>query len=282
MSKKTAIAVAFLWLCTTLPSFSIQAKPVLAVLELLGEGVSTSNARIITGYIEESVFNLNLYRIISRTQIDKVIKELEFQQTGACELECAVKVGKQLAARKVIIGSVGQLGRTYSIQIKLIDVETSEMERIKSISAECEIGQLPQYIGNLVNKLFDLPTEDSGIIQPPTNQTKEPEKEVALYCIADLRPINKVLGLGAGYRSKYQGPLCATNKGIRLKLPDFVYFVPWSEVADIKAFRAMGVGIVCMAISSSSQGKQEFNTGGEYSIDKDKIEKLREVWSQFR
>jgi hypothetical protein len=61
----------------------------------------------------------------------KILKEAQIQLSDACDnAQCAVEYGKLLTAEKMVIGSIGRLGNTYAMTIKLVSVETGESESI--------------------------------------------------------------------------------------------------------------------------------------------------------
>jgi len=43
-------------------------------------------------------------------------------------MQCLVEVGKLLPVRKVIGGNIGKVGNTFEIVLRLVDVETGEVE----------------------------------------------------------------------------------------------------------------------------------------------------------
>ncbi len=171
-----------------LPGNEHKAKSVLAVLDLTGKNVTKSDASIITGFIQESLFKIDNYELVERTQVEKILKEQAFQ-ADVCDINCAIQIGKQLAANKVVIGTVGRLGDLYTIQVKIIEVESNKIERIESIRAKCNIGELPDYIENLVQKLVgsiallknnDIKVESKEDGKKPLITEKTIEKKIDL------------------------------------------------------------------------------------------------------
>ncbi len=156
-SKKKLFAFDIIILLVLMSLFlCAKEKNVLAVLDLKGEGISISEARIITGFLQEAMFKTKKYELIERTQVEQILKEFEYQQSGICDIKCAVNIGKQLAANKVLIGTVGKLGTLYTIQVKILDIELGKIEKMDSIRTNCKIGELPDYILTLVKKLIGV------------------------------------------------------------------------------------------------------------------------------
>jgi formylglycine-generating enzyme required for sulfatase activity len=136
--------------------------------------LSQTDAIQITQYIEEEPYYSGKFELVERTKVDKILMESQYQQSGRCDVECAVKIGKKLGASKVIIGTVGRLGNSYTIQIKLVDVATGKIERPASIQAESRLEDLPKFLGDLIIKITgpiqQLPTE-------PEKKIKEEEQK---------------------------------------------------------------------------------------------------------
>ncbi len=85
----------------------------LAVLDLKPQGdVTPDNAQIISDRVRAELFRTGRYRIIERSEMQAIIKEQGFQQTqDNCEVtDCSVALGKILAVRQIVVGSVSQLG----------------------------------------------------------------------------------------------------------------------------------------------------------------------------
>lgn len=70
------------------------------------------------------------FRVMERSQMGQILQEQNFQQSGACDgSECAVQIGKLLGIDRIVVGSVGLVGSTYSLNLRLVDVSTGEALR---------------------------------------------------------------------------------------------------------------------------------------------------------
>jgi hypothetical protein len=105
----------------------------LAVLDLQAYGISESEASALSDMLRSSVTKTilaekdrlsNTYRLIERSQMDKILGEFQIQNSGCTDLSCAVEFGKLLNADRIIIGSVSLVGSTYMVIARIIDVET--------------------------------------------------------------------------------------------------------------------------------------------------------------
>jgi hypothetical protein len=81
-------------------------------------------ALILAEALREEIFKLNRFVLVNREDLMKVLDEIALQQTGLIDEKQAVATGKGLAASQVVTGRLGQLGKTFVMQAKRVDVET--------------------------------------------------------------------------------------------------------------------------------------------------------------
>jgi len=62
--------------------------------------------------------------------------------TGCVAKEYAVEEGQLLGVGKIIIGSLGLVGRTYDLFLSRVDVKTGEVEAIEEEMCKCEVDEL--------------------------------------------------------------------------------------------------------------------------------------------
>jgi len=99
-----------------------------AVDDLSPRGVTTSDAEILGDRLRAELLATGSFRVMERGQMDQILKEQSFQKSGSCDQsECAVEIGKLLAVDRMIVGSVGKLGELYTIQARILDVQTGEI-----------------------------------------------------------------------------------------------------------------------------------------------------------
>ncbi len=130
-------------------------KMLVAVLDFEGKNISKQDAEIITDFIRQEMINSDFFKLLERGAINDILGEVNFQQSGCTSAECAVQIGKILAVRKMVVGNVSQLGKKYFVTLRMVDVETSEVEVATSISVEGGIEDLPSYMKELVDKAVE-------------------------------------------------------------------------------------------------------------------------------
>ena len=99
--------------------FSLHAKDkmVLAIMDFKAKGVPDTLAGQISELIRMEMINTGQYKVLEREQMDKILKEQEFQQTGCTDVSCAIQAGQLLSADKMLIGSVMKLTNKYMSHI---------------------------------------------------------------------------------------------------------------------------------------------------------------------
>ena len=100
--------------------------PLVAVLNLALSGISKEEAVIIVDLIGSAMANTGVFRILERGQRDKMLEELEFSYSDMADEGTQIEIGRQLAADRIITGSLGALADRYILNIKLIDIERGE------------------------------------------------------------------------------------------------------------------------------------------------------------
>jgi len=100
----------------------------IAVADFAGKNVSAMDGSIVADFLRTELVNIGVYKVIDKANMDKILAEAAFQQTGCTAAECAVQIGKILNVRQMIVGSLSKLIDTYYITVNLVDVETGEIK----------------------------------------------------------------------------------------------------------------------------------------------------------
>ncbi|MBU4444007.1 CsgG/HfaB family protein, partial [bacterium] len=129
----------------------------IAVLKLRPSGLQESEAEILTDYVRSILVEMNLYQVVDRGKMKEILNEQEFQLSGCTSTECAVEVGKLLGVQKMLTGSVGKFGKLFTIELRMINIETSRIEKSSRYNYEGPIEQLlTEGIQNAIKKLVQV------------------------------------------------------------------------------------------------------------------------------
>ncbi len=99
----------------------------LAVAELEPQNVSAGDAAVIADMLRNALVRAGAFNIVEKKNMDKLLAEQAFQQTGCTSEECAVKLGKLLNVQRIVVGSFGSLLNRYFISVRVIDVESGKV-----------------------------------------------------------------------------------------------------------------------------------------------------------
>ena len=127
----------FLLLLTLLNiSFLFAQDPLrtLAVLDFEGRGINSLEAATLTDRFTSEIGQTNAMRLVDRTMVEEILKEQGFQQSGCTSGECAVEVGALLGVQFMINGSIGKLGETFTIDVKMTSVESGATEETRNVT----------------------------------------------------------------------------------------------------------------------------------------------------
>ena len=110
----------------------------IAVNDLLPSGVSGRIAAVISDIIRSELIKYSVFQVIERSMMAEILAEQELQLSGCTDNECAVKIGRLLSVRKIMIGELNKLGNKIIIIIRIVDVETGQGE----VSGREKIGNI--------------------------------------------------------------------------------------------------------------------------------------------
>jgi TolB-like protein len=139
----------------------LRAKKInLAVLDFEARGgVSKEDAASLSDAFQGKIIETGEFIVVDRNRIKSILQEQGFQQSEACsQVECIVEVGKILKVEKMFAGTIGKVGRIYTVNVQLIDVATAEIMQNKSRNHEGEIEELltdviPELAGEMASEL---------------------------------------------------------------------------------------------------------------------------------
>ena len=123
-------------------AFSQAAKPTVAILDFEGQGVDPSEVQTLSERMRTEIGNTNAVRLIERKAVEKIMMEQGLQQSGCTSDECAAEVGQLLGVQFMISGSIGKMGKSYTIDCKMFSVETGETVRSKNATHDGDISGL--------------------------------------------------------------------------------------------------------------------------------------------
>jgi len=147
--------------------------PMVAVVPLDGRKVDSLDALTLTDALADQLVKTKSVRVMERAQMEAILKEQGFQQSGACDgQECAVQIGKLLGIDRIVVGSVASFGKAYTIAVREVDVQTGEVmvAASKNLKGEFE-NLLTDIVPQIAHDLAHPDLTKSVAIMPGTELT---------------------------------------------------------------------------------------------------------------
>ena len=130
------IAADFCWAQTA-------RKTTVAILDLEPKGVPETEVSALSDRLRTELFRTGVFDAMERGKMQDILKEQGFQQSGACNTDaCAMEVGQLIGVEKMVSGSLGKVGKTYTVNIRMINVRTGRIERSVTEDYTGEIDKL--------------------------------------------------------------------------------------------------------------------------------------------
>lgn len=139
----------------------LATAPLVAVMPLETNDVSPGEAQLLGDAIGTKLQETGTFRVMERSQMEKILNEQGFQQSGACNgTECAVQMGQILGIDRMVVGSVGKLGTAWVLNLRMVSVSTGEVVASSSRNQKGEIADLltelaPQAVSDLTARSSD-------------------------------------------------------------------------------------------------------------------------------
>lgn len=181
MLKKTlclylAWALVFFTFPVKILSQNPERIPV-AILDLEGRGISALEAATLTDRLRSEMVTIGAFVVVERGQMEMLLEEQGFQQTGCTSAECAVEVGKLLGVQKMITGSIGKLGELYTVDARMFDVQTGEIERVSKREHRGGIEGLIDLLEVVTKDLAGIEEVEEVIVAEQPAKEEKPKKK---------------------------------------------------------------------------------------------------------
>ena len=83
------------------------------------------------------------FELVERSQLDKVLQELRIQNSGLIDSATAMKLGKLVGAKAVLIGSISDRGDCIVINARLINTESGRVLIAESVVMDKDVEREP-------------------------------------------------------------------------------------------------------------------------------------------
>lgn len=136
------ILLLLVLLSSYLPTVVAQEKKrSVAVLELQSSGgVTKSEIVALTNRFRGILVSTQVFDVLEREKMSEILKEQDFIMSDNCNSsQCAVQVGQLLGVETMIAGDIGKVGTVYTIDLRIINVESGKIENTQSVNHSGDI-----------------------------------------------------------------------------------------------------------------------------------------------
>jgi TolB-like protein len=136
------------------------SKISVAVIDLSGKNVPESGIVALSNVVRRELVRIGNFNVVDRGNMETILQEQGFQQTGCTSQECIVQVGKILGVQKMVSGNIGQLGKKFIIDLQITDVQTGKIEKIETEEFIGEIENLDKSVILVTRRLTGVSGEE--------------------------------------------------------------------------------------------------------------------------
>ena len=105
-----------------------QQKKTIAVLNMQTKaGISKAGAGTLSDRLRSELVNLGVFTVLERGEMNAILVEQGFNQTGCTTSECAVEAGQLLGVQQMVAGDVGKIGNLLTFDVRVFDIETGKI-----------------------------------------------------------------------------------------------------------------------------------------------------------
>jgi formylglycine-generating enzyme len=180
------ITIFFLTFVLVLTLSAQQKKKTLAVLEFQSSGeLKKSEIITLSNRFRTMLVKTDAFDIIERDKMNDILKEQNFTMTDQCNTaECAVQIGQLLNVELMIAGDIGQIGETYSIDMRLIDVSTGKITQTEALDYTGKIDGLLGAMTMIANTFAGIKSSSASSDKQVTSNNQN--IETTFQCEIDM------------------------------------------------------------------------------------------------
>lgn len=159
----------------TPPAESVQSRPLnIAIIDLEGRGISSDEALTLSDRLRNMIVQTGTFAVIERSQMNEILKEQGFQQSGCTSDECMVQMGQLMGVERIVAGSIGRVGDIYLLSLRMVDIQSGKIIAMVDEEVEGRIENILKYgIKNAITKLLGgkVPVSDVKVDATPASNT---------------------------------------------------------------------------------------------------------------
>ena len=160
------------------------SQPSVAVLDFAANGLPEYEVETLVERLRSELPNTGAVRLVDRKMLENILKEQGLQQSGCTTDECSAQIGELLGAEYMISGSIGKLGDSFTVDMKMVSVTTGAAEKAKSLTFDGTTGGLLIEMQILAWEIVDMKPPQPLILK----RTGAEDGEKVTVAIMDFDP----------------------------------------------------------------------------------------------
>ncbi len=125
------------------------------------EGVKEEDINLISNFVTNQVAKYSGSKVISEADIHTILKGVEKrQECGVEDTSCVAEIGAALGVPEAVSGDIGRLGTIWVLNLRRINVRTTEVIGRSSRQVEGEVDDLVLAIPSAAAELFGIKLSD--------------------------------------------------------------------------------------------------------------------------
>jgi len=132
---------------------SLNAQFSVSILDFTGDGVEDRVLRACYQKLETNLIESNQYTVIAKNQREEILNEMEFQNSGVCDEECAVEIGQLVGAEYLMLGEIIGFAGLYQVNIKIVNIEKGDV--VEKVTKEIQ-GNLSDLLNGMAESSREI------------------------------------------------------------------------------------------------------------------------------
>jgi TolB-like protein len=114
----------------------------IAVVDLDAFAISEAETQALTNRLRIEFFRTERFVVLERDQMQNILMEQDFQLSGCTTTDCLVEIGRLLNVKFIVAGSISRVGQMYSVEIRLVAIETGKIVAATVVDMDGSISDL--------------------------------------------------------------------------------------------------------------------------------------------
>ena len=155
---------SFMFMGATVSNAQESAKPSIAVIDFDSRAHAMNQQQVIQ-FISNELIRVGQYEVMDKYDLEYYAKKDTIKLAGCFAKACLQEVGKKLKVKKLITGSIAELGTSLAVTFRVLDVEKGVFEKMPDKNfnltvSDVDGGSLASLINEKEKELMQSDIED--------------------------------------------------------------------------------------------------------------------------